>query len=130
MIANINLNINFDLDLGDIKSEEITQKIIEEIKEKVLKCELVDKSGFIEDIHIGKPDLTFFDNDGIELEWTINQDSCQETYYKPACKYGYCDCICDPMYIKNTYPEWYKKLGCPTTCQDCVDGNQYDDEDK
>ena len=128
MIANINLNINFDLDLGDIKPEEITEKFIKEIEEKILKCKFIDKNKLIEDINVSKANITFFDNDGTKLEETMNDF--ENVYYKPACKYGYCDCILDPMYIKNTYPEWYKELGCPTTCQDCVDGNQYDDEDK
>ena len=30
--------------------------------------------------------------------------------YKPCCKHGYDDCIYDPAYIYNTYPNWYKDL--------------------
>lgn len=61
-------------------------------------------------------------------------------YYKPLCPYGYMDCVWDPAYIYNTYPNWYKKLYGDITpeealaeghcCRNCVDGNQYDDEDK
>ena len=31
-------------------------------------------------------------------------------YYRPTCKFGWDDCICDPAYIKATYPEWYERL--------------------
>lgn len=61
-------------------------------------------------------------------------------YYKPLCPYGYMDCVWDPAYIYNTYPNWYKKLYGDITpeealaeghcCRNCVGGNQYDDEDK
>lgn len=54
----------------------------------------------------------------------------EKGYYYPSCPYGYNDCVCDPMYIKEHYPEWYKDLGSPTKCEDCVDGEGYDDEDK
>ena len=59
-----------------------------------------------------------------------NPQPCDNGYYQPLCTYGYSDCICDPAYIKANYPDWYKELGNPTECQDCVDGERYDDEDK
>lgn len=62
-------------------------------------------------------------------QWTINKQY-KRKYYKPSCKYGYKDCVCDPMYIKNTDSDWWKELGCPTSCKHCEDGNMYDDEDK
>lgn len=46
------------------------------------------------------------------------------------CKCGLVGCVCEPLYIKTHHPEWYKKLGCPTTCESCEDGDEYDDEDK
>lgn len=51
-------------------------------------------------------------------------------YYEPTCPFGNDDCICDPAYITAHYPEWYKKLGSPTECKDCINGERYDDEDK
>ncbi len=56
----------------------------------------------------------------------------QSVYYAPTCRYGYVDCIGDPAYIKATYPDWYAKLvegGC-CFCETCIDGSNYDDEDK
>ena len=50
--------------------------------------------------------------------------------YPRACKYGYHDCVCDPGYIRKHYPDWWKDLGMPTTCDECEDGDGYDDEDK
>lgn len=46
------------------------------------------------------------------------------------CKCGLVSCVCEPLYIKTHHPEWYKQLGCPTTCESCEDGDEYDDEDK
>lgn len=66
-------------------------------------------------------------------------DQFKTIYYKPLCLYGYSDCIWDPAYIYNTYPNWYKKLYGDKTpdeaiavdcCRSCIDGNHYDDEDK
>ena len=62
-------------------------------------------------------------------------------YYKPTCKFGCEDCICDPAYIKATYPEWYERLHgglspetaakCEGTCAACTEDNcYYDNEDK
>ena len=56
----------------------------------------------------------------------------QKVAYTPTCRYGYIDCIGDPAYIKATYPDWYAKLvegGC-CFCETCIDGSDYDDEDK
>lgn len=50
--------------------------------------------------------------------------------YEPMCPYGNLDCVLDCNYIKTFYPDWYKELGNPTQCKECIDGNQYDDEDK
>ena len=59
----------------------------------------------------------------------------QEVKYRPCCKHGYDDCIWDPAYIYNTYPEWYKrlygdKLPEEITCESCEHGERWDDEDK
>ena len=56
-------------------------------------------------------------------------------YYKPSCPHGCVDCIYDPMYIYSTYPQWYKKLygrSDPKTvnCDNCPNGERYDNEDK
>ena len=50
--------------------------------------------------------------------------------YERACKYGYVDCVCDPGYIRKHHLEWWKDLGMPTTCDECENGSEYDDEDK
>lgn len=50
--------------------------------------------------------------------------------YERVCKYGYMDCVCDPGYIRKHYPDWWKDLGMPITCDECEDGSGYDDEDK
>lgn len=51
-----------------------------------------------------------------------------------SCKFGLTDCICDPLYIKHHYPDWFKKLypdgDITNACEDCEDGDGYDDEDK
>ena len=61
-------------------------------------------------------------------------------YYKdyvPVCPQGWDDCVCDPAYIKATYPEWYKELYGDMTPEkaakkhcDPTDEYCYDDEDK
>ena len=54
-------------------------------------------------------------------------------YYTPTCKFGYHDCIYDDAYIKTTYPKWYKTLQQREgvrTCDCCIQGDKYDDEDK
>ena len=61
---------------------------------------------------------------------TMESDKLKLVYYKPACKYGYTDCIHDCNYLKATYPKHYKKIGSPTDCQFCENGSDYDDEDK
>lgn len=74
-----------------------------------------------------------YDDDGCELVKTIpmeGEGKFKYVFYKPLCQYGYDDCILDPGYIKATYPEWYKQLGCPCKCEGCEDGDMYDDEDK
>lgn len=53
-----------------------------------------------------------------------------QSLYTPTCPHGYMDCVYDPAYIKANYPEWHEDLGCPTTCEDCLTGERYDDEDK
>jgi hypothetical protein len=50
--------------------------------------------------------------------------------YTPSCPYGYDDCVLDPIYIKFYHPKWYEDLGSPTSCNECKDGSEYDDEDK
>lgn len=55
--------------------------------------------------------------------------------YKPCCKHSYDDCIYDPAYIYNTYPNWYKDLYGDllpeqVECEYCENGERYDDEDK
>lgn len=56
-------------------------------------------------------------------------------YYKPTCPHGYEDCVFDPAYIYATYPKWYASL-CgdkkpeEVVCDNCKDGERYDDEDK
>ena len=59
----------------------------------------------------------------------------KHVYYKPNCPHGYEDCVWDPMYIYSTYPKWYKSLYGEAdprtiTCDNCKNGERYDDEDK
>lgn len=69
------------------------------------------------------------------------QDRPTQSYfelYRRTCPHGYRDCIYDPAYIKFWYPDWYKDLYGDKTpqevvresCNDCEDGDRYDDEDK
>lgn len=62
-------------------------------------------------------------------------------HYRPTCKFGCDDCICDPAYIKATYPEWYERLHgglspevaakCEGSCAVCTEDDcLYDNEDK
>ena len=56
-------------------------------------------------------------------------------YYKPTCPHGYEDCVFDPAYIYATYPKWYEELygnkkPAEVVCDNCKDGERYDDEDK
>ena len=56
----------------------------------------------------------------------------QRVYYEPTCRYGCIDCIGDPAYIQATYPDWYARLVAQGAlfCETCIDGSEYDDEDK
>jgi hypothetical protein len=83
---------------------------------------------------------TRVDKDPYEgLEKTLCMDAgpnqFKDVYYKPTCPHGYTDCIWDPAYIYATYPNWYKKLWGDTLpeenpCDQCPNGERYDDEDK
>ena len=87
-------------------------------------CDLDDQPATITNI---------VDEEGRVLSITVDQDSghSETREYAPSCKYGFSDCIHDPMYIKHTYPNWWNELGCPTECTcNCNDGEEYDDEDK
>jgi hypothetical protein len=54
--------------------------------------------------------------------------------YIPSCKYGRSDCVYDEEYIKSNHPYWYKDLcnqrESDDWCPNCINGNEYDDEDK
>ena len=59
--------------------------------------------------------------------------------YDMYCPYKYAWCIHDPGYIKESAPEWYKKLYGDMPPEEvaqkeclryCKDGSDYDDEDK
>lgn len=55
--------------------------------------------------------------------------------YRPTCVHGCTDCIWDPAYIYATYPSWYWRLygeskPAEIACENCVNGERYDDEDK
>lgn len=71
----------------------------------------------------------------VKVRTTIMEgpDKFKTAFYTPTCKYGYCDCIYDDAYIKTTYPEWWEDLQNRDgikACDLCVDGSEYDDEDK
>lgn len=63
-------------------------------------------------------------------KYTHQNQSDGESNKELRCKYGYSDCVLEPAYIKENYPEWWESLGCPTSCPDCKNGDMYDDEDK
>ena len=76
-----------------------------------------------------------YDDEGNKLEYAYQMG--KKVYYLPTCPCGYNDCISDPAYIRNHYPDWWQELGCPTKCTSCEklsDGtyvcDYYDDEDK
>lgn len=58
--------------------------------------------------------------------------------YKPTCRRGCWDCVCDPAYILYHYPEWYKEMYGDKIFDTCPDYEpddwgyceNYDDEDK
>lgn len=55
--------------------------------------------------------------------------------YRPTCVHGCTDCIWDPAYIYATYPSWYERLYGEASpedaqCENCLNGERYDDEDK
>lgn len=56
------------------------------------------------------------DSEGNSLQYAYVDG--KKVYYSPSCPLGNKNCIVDPMYIKHNSPEWWKELGCPTTC-DC-----------
>lgn len=51
-----------------------------------------------------------------------------------SCKYGHMDCIHDPLYSKENYPEWFNTRfpdgNYEHECDSCIDSSDYDDEDK
>lgn len=51
------------------------------------------------------------------------KDYFRDRGYIPSCKYDYDDCIHDPEYLKYI---GYKG----GNCEECIDGDCYDDEDK
>lgn len=60
-------------------------------------------------------------------------------YYHMYCPYKLSDCIHDPGYILQEYPEWYKELYGDMPPEEvaqkeclryCKDGSDYDGEDK
>lgn len=84
----------------------------------------------------------FFDTYGVEMMDSIIVDVRTDIAYEQIreyqdkldeplrCKCGLVGCVYEPAYIKENYPDWYEELGCPITCEDCENGERYDDEDK
>ena len=50
--------------------------------------------------------------------------------YTLTCPHGFMDCVYDPAYLKEYCFDWWKELGMPTSCENCKNGERYDDEDK
>jgi hypothetical protein len=81
------------------------------------------------------PDYVEPDSDLVETLCMEGPNQFKTVSYKPTCPHGYTDCVWDPAYIHATYPNWYKKL-CGDTlpkenpCEQCPNGERYDDEDK
>jgi hypothetical protein len=102
----------------------------------VCSLELIDKYllSCIKDDHIDPPTVAPKDlSETICMDEGPNQFN--TVYYKPNCPHGYEDCVWDPMYIYSTYPKWYASLYGDkkpeeVVCDNCKDGERYDDEDK
>lgn len=118
--------IEFEIDIDEYDEDKV-DKIVEKVK-------IIDTENIASNIKRHEFfETKMYDSEGYELTKTVvmeGEEKFKYKFYEPLCKYGYSDCICDPAYIKTTYPEWYKELGCPTTCKQCEDGDCYDDEDK
>ena len=126
MKARVNLNICFDIDV-----EEATEETIKKIQKKIEKCRFTDRTKIAKNIQTAnRGQIDFVDDDGVELEWVINDETFDTVYYRPSCVYGYTNCVLDPMYMKSASREWWEECGCPTECEHCVDGSDYDDECK
>jgi hypothetical protein len=94
-----------------------------------LKTELAGRCNVIDDIRITlnstKKALVAIDTTRKTLNISSHWDD-----YERVCKFGYGDCIHDPGYLRKHYPDWWKELGMPISCEHCDKGEEYDDEDK
>ena len=117
MESKANLIITFDTDKYET-ADEIRNVLVEKMNE------LQKHDDTIKSIEIRSVDIH------TDMCHTINMDTMEDAYYKPTCQYEYTDCVLDPAYIKATYPNWWNELGCPENCEGCIDGSNYDDEDK
>ena len=65
-----------------------------------------------------------------EADKRLNKCYPSTNEYTPTCPHGFMDCVYDPAYLKEYCTEWWIKLGMPTSCENCKNGERYDDEDK
>lgn len=80
-------------------------------------------------LHINQQQLAFLSIDlNNNLKRVRSLTNIEE--YRPTCPHGNIDCVYDPAYVRRYYPDWWVKLGMPTSCQNCPNGERYDDEDK
>ena len=66
----------------------------------------------------------------VQTDLTHAYNESNTSSYYPTCPHGYCDCVYDPAYIRHNHPKWWIDLGMPTSCNHCLEGERYDDEDK
>lgn len=97
------------------------EKLIAHLQEQI--------EGLTNMLHINQQQLAFLSIDlNNNLKRVRSLTNIEE--YHPTCPHGNIDCVYDPAYIRRYHPDWWVKLGMPTSCQNCPNGERYDDEDK
>ncbi len=76
----------------------------------------------------------FMEIDSQELDNFLRLRSRLPNLEDISCKHGFSDCVYDPLYIKHHDLTWFKELypdgDITNACEDCENGECYDDEDK
>lgn len=64
------------------------------------------------------------DADGVVFETIFSEERCKRVYYKPTCKYGYKECLCDPAYALAEGERVFED-GFGSLCSRCINANKY-----